>query len=172
MPDYILCPVCHNPALKDEPCGVCAARAKEAASASPVAPAAPVAPISPEVAAQQYNDLFASAPVSPAPAPTAAPDATEYRRLMESTYAPMGAWSIFGTLLLFSVPLVGLIFAVIFACGGCRKKQKASIARGYLLFVLFGLLLSALIGAVVFWLFASSGLQLPMLVFPIRSFVG
>lgn len=169
MPDYILCPVCHNPALKDEPCGVCAARAKEAASA---APASSVEPISPEVAAQQYNDLFASAPVSPAPAPTAAPDATEYRRLMDATYAPMGAWSVFGTLLLFCVPLIGFIFAVIFACGGCRKKQKASLARGYLLFVLFGLLLSALIGAVVFWLLASSGLEFPMLVFPIRSFVG
>ncbi|MBQ2731395.1 MAG: hypothetical protein IJF24_05165 [Clostridia bacterium] len=169
MPDYILCPVCHNPALKDEPCGVCAARAKEAASA---APASPVAPISPEVAAQQYNDLFASAPVSPAPAPTAAPDATEYRRLMDATYAPMGAWNVFGTLLLFCVPLIGFIFAVIFACGGCRKKQKASLARGYLLFVLFGLLLSALIGAVVFWFFASNGLEFPMLVFPVRSFVG
>lgn len=140
MPEYVLCPVCNNPAVKGEACAVCEQR--RAAQAAAPAYTENVQYAAPQTA--QYNALFE------------APEQTEgrdYRRLMEKTFAPMGAWSIFGTLLLFSVPVLGFIFAVIFACGACRKKQKRALARGYLLVCALSLLLSLLFFGTVFALF-------------------
>lgn len=78
----------------------------------------------------------------------------EYSALMEQTYAPMGAWNICGTLLLFCLPVIGLIFAIAFACGACRKEQKKRLARGCLLFILVSLVLGAILTlalALFFW---------------------
>lgn len=154
MAEYVLCPVCHNPALVGEPCAVCAGRAQEQAAAPEVKAAeetfvapetrAPKAAFAeaPEMgarAADSYRSLFS--------AEGAAPDSAEYGRLMENTYAPMKTGALFGTLLLFLVPLAGLIFAIVFACGACRKRQKVLLARAFLLVVLT---LAALAAALFF----------------------
>ena len=175
MPDYVLCPNCKSPAIQGEPCGVCEklraaeeAHAAEAASnpveEQPVEPslqeqafvsaeggvnAAPFAPPPP----MQYGSLFEEEAV--------VPDSAAYRRLMEKTFVPMGAWSVFGTWLLFLIPVIGFIFAVVFACGGCRKRQKTSFARAYLLLVLFSFLFSLICVSVLFLLVMSGAISLP-----------
>ncbi|MBR6530267.1 MAG: hypothetical protein IKT43_02515 [Clostridia bacterium] len=224
MPEYILCPVCNNPALKDEPCAVCELkrRSKEleeataavfsavaeetlspAASGEPASspaseePAAPAASEESAASEEAYAPKFAPAfeppvaepaayvppqnvkqvavPETPVSTPAAqynalfeekkTPDSKAYRRLLDKTYAPMSAWNVFGVLLLFAVPIIGFIFAVVFACGGCRKKQKASFARGYLLVLLFSLLFALILGAVFIWLVSAGILPLAPLPF-------
>lgn len=159
MSEYVLCPTCRNPALAGEPCAVCAERrAREAAEAREgFAPAADApAAANAAAAAGAYTTLFEEEKT---------PDSEDYQRLMRRTYAPMGAWSSFGVLLLFSVPVIGLLFAIVFACGGCQKKQKAALARGYLLLVLFSLVLAVLSALVVLLLLGGGYLQLPYLPF-------
>lgn len=53
--------------------------------------------------------------------------------LDDSPYEPVTAWGFIGILALFSVPVIGWIFAIVWACGGCRKVNKRNLARGYLM---------------------------------------
>lgn len=46
-------------------------------------------------------------------------------------YRPIGAWGYFGWNLLFSIPVVGFVFMVIFACGGCKNINLRNYARSF-----------------------------------------
>lgn len=50
-----------------------------------------------------------------------------------SPYAVIGSWSFAGTILLLSVPVVGFIFAIVWACGGAHNRNRRNFARAYLL---------------------------------------
>ena len=54
----------------------------------------------------------------------------EISRLPEK-YRPLGAWAYFGYTVLFSIPLVGVICLIIFACDGSQVVRR-SFARCYL----------------------------------------
>ncbi len=53
--------------------------------------------------------------------------------LDDSPYEPITAWGFIGILALFAIPVIGWIFAIIWACGGCRKLNKRNLSRGYLM---------------------------------------
>lgn len=53
--------------------------------------------------------------------------------LDDSPYEPISAWGFIGILTLFAIPVIGWIFAIIWACGGCRKLNKRNLSRGYLI---------------------------------------
>ena len=53
--------------------------------------------------------------------------------LDDSPYEPISAWGYIGIMALLLVPVIGWIFAIVWACGGCRKINKRNMARGYLL---------------------------------------
>lgn len=53
--------------------------------------------------------------------------------LDDSPYEPISAWGYIGIWALFAIPVIGWIFAIVWACGGCRKLNKRNMARGYLL---------------------------------------
>ena len=160
MPEYVLCPICKSPAVKDEPCAVCekkkaeeAARSAEEAVAGEEVEtsAAPESAIPmPPPPVEQYSHLYEEEK------PAEMPDSAAYRRLMEKSFVSMSTWSVFGTILLFLVPVIGFIFAVVFACGGCRKKQKTALARAFLL-IFVALLLVLLVAACVFVLLVVRG---------------
>jgi len=61
----------------------------------------------------QYTAPAAQAPVIPA------------------AYKPLSAWAYFGYQLLFSIPLVGLIMMIVFACGGTENINLRNYARSY-----------------------------------------
>ncbi len=50
-----------------------------------------------------------------------------------SPYEPISAWGYIGIWALLMIPVIGWIFAIVWACGGCRKLNKRNFARGYLL---------------------------------------
>lgn len=46
-------------------------------------------------------------------------------------YTPLGAWSYFLYTLLFSIPIIGFIFAIVFAVGGTNRINLRNYARSY-----------------------------------------
>ncbi len=61
-----------------------------------------------------------------------------------SPYAVLGSWSFFGTMLLLSVPVVGFVFAIVWACGGAHNLNRRNYARAILLFYIIAIVLSLL----------------------------
>lgn len=51
-------------------------------------------------------------------------------RTLPEKYRPLGAWGYFGYTLLFSIPLVGFICLIVFACSGSNVNRR-SFARSY-----------------------------------------
>ncbi len=66
-------------------------------------------------------------------------------RLKGTPFEPVSSFGWFGIILLMSIPVVNLIAALIWVFGGCRKKIKQSYARGWLIKLLFDLVIAALL---------------------------
>lgn len=54
--------------------------------------------------------------------------------------------------ILLAIPVFGLLFAIIWACGGCKTDSKRNFARSYLIFLLIGVILAG-ISAILFIIF-------------------
>ena len=61
-------------------------------------------------------------------------------------YEPISAWGFIGIMLLMCIPIVGILLVIIWACGGCRKLCKRSLARATLIMTAIGLVISRIIG--------------------------
>ncbi len=66
-------------------------------------------------------------------------------------------WGIFGYILLFSIPVIGWILMIVFACLHSHAGRR-DLARGFCLFVLFWIIVAVIVkltgigGPVVDWL--------------------
>lgn len=76
----------------------------------------------------------------------------EISRLPEK-YRPIGAWTYFGLMLLFSIPVIGFICLLVYACSD-SNVNKRSFARSYFC----GLVLVLIVCAVILIIAASLGL--------------
>ncbi len=56
-------------------------------------------------------------------------------------YTPLGAWSYFLYTLLFSIPIIGFIFAIVFAVGGTNRINLRNYARSYFCWLLITVVL-------------------------------
>ncbi len=138
--------------LKEIPEGVlceeCAAAANEEAPAVqecavPVARTASGAP--------QFHPQFTTPP---------APPVTEEKRFqvpltvtqLPPALKPLGAWGFVGYTLLFLIPLVGFVVALVFACGGTSRVCLKNYARGWLLSVVLLTVVLAAAGALAWYL--------------------
>jgi len=65
-----------------------------------------------------------------------------------SRYSVMGTGSFMGVMLLFSVPLVGLIFMIVWACGGCKSQTKRNFARANLFWILIGIVITVIVAVI------------------------
>ncbi len=63
-----------------------------------------------------------------------------------SKYEPITAGGYIGIMLLMCIPVVGLILAIVWACGGCRKINKRNLARATLIMMVIGLIVSLVVG--------------------------
>ena len=79
----------------------------------------------------------------------------EIEKLPEK-YRPLGAWKIFGLNILFAIPLVGFICAIVFALNG-NNIQRRSLARAYFC----GMLIGAIVFVVFFIIALVAGLSMP-----------
>lgn len=99
----------------------------------------PVSPL-PAVPTALTSEEADKAYIKSAPVDSGAPSSDMYCNEADEPITAAGFLGIFFLLL---IPLIGLIFTVIWALGGCRKYQKAAFARGLLLFYLIIIALSA-----------------------------
>ena len=70
-----------------------------------------------------------------------------------SPYQPVSTLGWMGILLLLCIPLVNLVLAIVWACGGCRKVTKSAYARAWLLMMVLGLILTGVLGGVCYSIF-------------------
>ncbi len=56
-------------------------------------------------------------------------------------YKPITPIGYIGYQLLFSIPIIGLIFLIIFACGGTNNINVKNFARSYFVVILFAIIL-------------------------------
>ena len=63
---------------------------------------------------------------------------------MPHKYRPLGAWKYFWLNVLFSIPVIGFIFLIVFACSG-KNINRRSYARSFFCGLIIGLIVLAVI---------------------------
>ena len=126
-------------------------------TAYPSAPAEP--PVPPVSRPMAYTPPHRT---PPPPQPEISAASTGFVRSTQppkgSRFAPVSTWGFVGIILLFSVPVIGWIFCLVWACGGCTKVNKRNLARAYILIFVLLLLVSILTGVLLYF-FANSWFQ-------------
>ena len=89
----------------------------------------------------------AKAPASPvAPDPA---DSGDPKPGKKSAYAPMSSFGMAVQIFLMSIPLVGLILSIVWACGVCRKIARRNLARAWLILMIVCVLLTVALALVL-----------------------
>lgn len=115
-------------------CGAAAEQARQAAPAQPQEPAAPTAAPAPE---STYTAPPAAPPrepvyAAPAPAPSYEPPRSKpvTEDALPEQYRPLSPWAYFGLQILFSIPIVGFVFLIVFSCSKSNINRR-NFARSY-----------------------------------------
>ena len=123
-------------------CGTPVNAAEDAQEAAPFPPSVPQAqaavPEQPRTPAMQQTIYGGDAPPPPG-----------------SKYEPITTGGFIGIMLLMCIPVVGQILMIVWACGGCRKVNKRSLARASLIMMVVMLVISFLIGLALKSLFGT-----------------
>ena len=123
-------------------CTECGAKAP--AEMPPKEPAQPVAASDSSNAQKSDNRFVRQQPAYTAPVTVAVSDES----VKGTKYEPVSTGGFIGIILLMSIPVIGLILTVVWACGGCRKLTKRSFARAYLILMAVALVISLVLGLV------------------------
>ena len=62
-------------------------------------------------------------------------------------YRPISMWGYFGYQILFSIPIVGFIFLVVFALGGTKNVNKRNFARSYFCYLIILIIIMTILVA-------------------------
>lgn len=76
---------------------------------------------------------------------------------VKAEYKPISAWGYVGYQLLFSIPLIGFIFLLVFALGGTNNINVRNYARSFFCVFLIGLVISIFVGIIFLVLFLLTG---------------
>ena len=60
-------------------------------------------------------------------------------------YQPISMWGYFGYQVLFSIPVVGFVFLVVYALGGTKNVNKRNFARSYFCYLLILIVIMAVL---------------------------
>lgn len=118
----------------------------------PVAP--PVEPAAPAVAPMP---VAAPAPLTPQTVPAPVSSGSEIKagkaadEEVGKEYKPLSVGGAFWMLLLFSIPVVGLISAIIFSIAG-KKKSRKNLARAVLIWMVIGIILALIAFILIYFL--------------------
>ena len=66
------------------------------------------------------------------------------KSVLPKEYEPISMWGYFGYEILFSIPVIGFIFLIIFAIGS-KNVNKKNFARSYFCFTIIALVFAAII---------------------------
>ena len=141
--EEIICSNCGTKVSGDTKfCGVCGAKIVQPEPAAAAAASAPQQPV------------YQAPPVQPvyqAPPPAYQAAAPQSPALT----APMSTGAYIGTMLLFCLPVIGLILMLVWAFGSGANINRKNFSRAYLIFMLVALVLSIIFGIVI-WSTASA----------------
>jgi predicted nucleic acid-binding Zn ribbon protein len=87
---------------------------------------------------QQAGPGYNGQPYNCNPAPQAIPP----------EYTPISMWGYFGYELLFSIPVIGFIFLIIYAFGGTQNRNLKNFARSYFCFIVIVVVLCLIIAGI------------------------
>jgi len=60
-------------------------------------------------------------------------------------YKPISMWGYFGYQVLFAIPIVGLIFLLVYSFGGTKNKNVQNFARSYFCFLIIVLIIIVIV---------------------------
>ena len=69
-------------------------------------------------------------PVQPTSQPVIVQQAPITKDTLPEKFRPLSAWAYFGYSILFSIPIIGFIFLIVFSCSG-KNINRRSYARSY-----------------------------------------
>lgn len=95
--------------------------------------------------AQNYGQPQYQQPYTP---PPTQPIALTAESVKGTKYEPISAWGFIGIMLLMCIPVVGLILTIVWACGGCRKICKRSLARAAIIMTVIGIVIGIIFALV------------------------
>ncbi len=97
----------------------------------------------------------------PAPVPVSGPQpaapASAFAGGIPEEYRPIGMWGYLGYLLLFGVPVVGLVFMLVFAFGGTKNINLRNFSRGYFCLLVLAIVITVFVGVALFGLLGLLG---------------
>ena len=93
-----------------------------------------------------YQQPVYQQPVQPQPVVQPVQQAPKTDAKPEGKYALISTGGFIGITLLMCIPLLGQLLLIIWALGGCKKKQKTYYARACLILMIISVVLGALIG--------------------------
>jgi len=65
-------------------------------------------------------------------------------------YKPISAWGYFGYNILFSIPLVGFIFMLIYSLGGTKNKNLKNFARSQFIWLIIMIIIAVIAGVLYY----------------------
>ncbi|MBR4044620.1 MAG: zinc ribbon domain-containing protein, partial [Bacteroidaceae bacterium] len=95
---------------------------------------------------QQAQQAYAQQPYTQ-PQPQYAPVYTE---------EPISTGAYIGIFFLLMLPVINIILLIVWACGGCNKKNKTNLSRALLVWMLIGVLIGGIIALAGGLLFGDS----------------
>ncbi len=127
-------------------CGAKVEAARESFTAQPVV----------QTTVAQGPNGAANTAAAPNPQPAFAQNNINQVPMPGSAYEPVSTGAFLGTLILLGIPLVGFIYSIVCAFGGCRKINMRNFCRGYLILQIIGVVLGVVI-CVLMYVLAMSG---------------
>lgn len=75
----------------------------------------------------------------------------DFIRTLPSEFRPLGSWAYFGYGLLFSIPIVGFIVAIILACGAASNICLRRFARYFIIWTIFSIIVLVIAMSVIIY---------------------
>jgi len=95
-----------------------------------------------------------------------APAVTDDKPGKKSKWAVISTKGYVGINLLMSIPVIGFILTIVWACGGCRKYAKRNYARAALIFLFAGIILMVAAALILRFAFPELIVQVFELLYP------
>ena len=110
-----------------------------------------------DVQTNQHQSTVAPVQPQPAPQPQVVFEQPQPTNVIPAKYKPIGAWGYVLYELLFSIPLVGFIFLLVFSLGGTKNENLKNFARSFLCWLLIFLVISIIVGLIFVVLIVLAG---------------
>lgn len=90
----------------------------------------------------------APAEIRPVQQPIPAPQAPAGAAVLQDDTPPLTTGGFFWSMLLMSLPVIGIIFTIVWACGGCKNLNRRNLSRAMLIWWAIAIVLLIVLGVI------------------------